>query len=197
MSMGSGVGGPPVGMNMNNGAGPRGPPSSNDKSLLNTYIYDYFLKNEMFECARSLYSEADLQTLPNSRRNSPSRRAQKHDSDGNTVNGIDENAMDTGEGPSQRKNEDLDDAAKQRGHDLPLPKVPADCPQGSFLFDWWCLFWDIFGARNGNVKSVNAAAYVAQTQVCILSFFLSFFFPELFSSRWNSVAVERATTVLS
>lgn len=167
MSMGmSVVGGPPAGMNMNNGAGPRGPPpTSTDKVLLNTYIYDYFLKNGMIECARSLYSEAELQTIPNSRRNSPSRRAQKHDSDGNAVNGIDENAMDTGEGPSQRKNEDMDDASK-RADDLPLPKVPADCPQGSFLFDWWCLFWDIFGARNGGGKSTHAAAaYVTQTQV--------------------------------
>lgn len=162
------IGGPPAGMNMNMNGGappPRGAPSSNDKTLLNTYIYDYFLKNGYIECARSLISEADISTTPNSQRNSPSRRAQKHDSDGNAVNG-DDNAMDTGEGPSQRKNEDPDDPNKDRADGLPLPKLPANCPQGSFLFDWWCLFWDIFGARNGVGKSSLAAgSYVTQTQV--------------------------------
>ncbi|KAG0640930.1 hypothetical protein HOY80DRAFT_1008772 [Tuber brumale] len=164
LNMGMGVGGP-AGINMNGGPGPRPVSTSNEKLLLNTYIYDYFLKHDMIETARSLINEAELQTLPNdgSRRPSPARRAQKHDPDGSIVNGIDDNAMDTGEG-SQRKTEDGEDGVK-RGDDLPRPKVPSDCPHGSFLFDWWCLFWDIFAARSGGGKNTQAAAvYVAQTQ---------------------------------
>ena len=150
---------------MNGGSGPRPGPSANERVLLHTYIYDYFLKNDMIESARSLINEADVQTVSNdgSRRPSPARRSQKHDADGNIVNGIDDIALDNGEG-SQRKTEDGEDGAK-RGDDLPRAKVPADCPQGSFLLDWWCLFWDIFGARNGTGKSAQASLYVAQTQV--------------------------------
>jgi len=168
LNMGMGVGGP-AGMNMNGGPGPRQAPTNPEKTLLNTYIYDYFLKNDMIESARSLISEGELQTVPNdgSRRPSPARRAQKHDPDGGIVNGIDDNAMDTGEG-SQRKTEDGEDGAK-RGDDLPRPKVPSDHPHNSFLFDWWCLFSDIFAARNGGGKSAHAALYVAQTQVRLIT----------------------------
>ncbi|CUS12087.1 unnamed protein product [Tuber aestivum] len=168
LNMGMGVGGP-AGINMNGGPGPRPAPTNNERSLLNTYIYDYFLKNDMIESARSLFNEGEVLTLPNdgSRRPSPARRAQKHDPDGSIVNGIDDNPMDTGEG-SQRKTEDGEDGTK-RGDDLPRPKVPSDCPHSSFLFDWWCIFSDIFGARNGGVKNPHAAAYVAQTQVRLIT----------------------------
>ena len=129
-----------------------------EKTLLNTYIYEYFLKNEMFECAKSLLSEAEVSTIQgsNSRRQSPSRR-QKHDADGNLLNGIDEN-MDT-----DRKE---DGEGGDRRDDLPLPKVPAECPGGSFLFDWWSLFWDIFGARTSKQGSMAAMTYLNSTQVC-------------------------------
>ncbi|KAL7267727.1 hypothetical protein RUND412_009671 [Rhizina undulata] len=164
MGMG-GVGGVPVGMNLNNG-GPRvhAPSPPDSKTLLNTYIYDYFLKNDMVECARTMFNsgEADVQTNDGSRRTSPSRRPQKHDADGNAINGIDENAMDTGEGPA-RKLEDGEEGSKN-GLDLPPAKVPSDCPQQSFLLDWWCLFWDIFNARNGSNKGTPAAVYVNHTQ---------------------------------
>ncbi|KAK6522525.1 hypothetical protein TWF281_001968 [Arthrobotrys megalospora] len=139
--------------NMSNGSGSKGL----ERSLLNTYIYDYFIRHDMFDSARAILQEAEVSTEPGTsvRRGSPSRRSQKHDPDGNLINGIDD-SMD-----SDRK----DDEGSERGADLPLPKVPQDSSGGSFLYDWWSLFWDIFGARTGKAVSGPAMTYVGQVQV--------------------------------
>ncbi|KAF3924200.1 hypothetical protein ABW21_db0201603 [Orbilia brochopaga] len=71
------------------------------------------------------------------------------------INGIDD-PMD-----SDRKD---DGEGSERGADLPLPKVPQDSSGGSFLYDWWSLFWDIFGARTGKSVSGPAITYVNQVQ---------------------------------
>ncbi|KAF3939882.1 hypothetical protein ABW19_dt0209071 [Dactylella cylindrospora] len=128
-----------------------------ERNLLNTYIYDYFIRHNMFESARAILEEAEVSTEPGSsaKRGSPSRRAQKHDPDGNLINGIDD-SMDT-----DRKE---DGEGSERGADLPLPKVPQDSSGGSFLYDWWSLFWDIFGARTGKSVSGPAMTYVSQVQ---------------------------------
>ncbi|KAK6496570.1 hypothetical protein TWF481_001570 [Arthrobotrys musiformis] len=143
----------PQNPNMSNGSGSKGL----ERSLLNTYIYDYFIRHDMFESARAILQEAEVSTEPgtSARRGSPSRRSQKHDPDGNLINGIDD-SMD-----SDRK----DDEGSERGADLPLPKVPQDSSGGSFLYDWWSLFWDIFGARTGKAVSGPAMTYVNQVQV--------------------------------
>ncbi|KZF24265.1 hypothetical protein L228DRAFT_266612 [Xylona heveae TC161] len=147
-AVGGPVGGMPV---MNNGAAGVPRPSNASavginaqhvntpeisRMQLNTYIYDYFLKNELYDCARALLqSDANLNTTPPTK-TSPGRRRQ----DGN-VNGVDENAMDT----------DSKDDVK-RPDDLPTPNVPPLCPGNSFLFDWWCLFWDIFHSQRRKPK---------------------------------------------
>lgn len=168
-AVGMGSGGPSSqgvlnggGLNMHRGNAAIAP---NEKTMLNTYIYDYFLKNDMLNAARALLEEADITTKPVSQRGSP---PQKHDPDGNPVHGMDD-SMDT-----DRK-EDIE-GRDRRADDLPLPKVPGDCPQGSFLYDWWGLFWDIFGARNGGKPTASASAmtYVSNTQV-------SYFFGDVFS----------------
>ncbi|EWC45805.1 hypothetical protein DRE_05142 [Drechslerella stenobrocha 248] len=138
---------------MSNGSGPK----VGERSLLNTYIYDYFIRHDMYECARAILQEGEVSTEPgtSARRGSPSRRSQKHDPDGNMTNGIDD-SMD-----GDRKD---DGEGSERGADLPLPKVPQDSSGGSFLYDWWSLFWDIFGARTGKAVSGPAVAYVNQVQ---------------------------------
>ncbi|KAH0542207.1 hypothetical protein GP486_008655 [Trichoglossum hirsutum] len=159
-SVGGPVGGMPM---MNNGTGGQRDDNihnNNDTTLLNTYIYDYFLKNGLHSCARSLLnSNAPLKTAsdgPN-QRTSPNMR---RDADGNVLgNGVDENAMDTG---------DSKDGGNGKREDLPDAKVPQDCPTNSFLFDWWCVFWEMFGAqrkggRNGEGGGA-AMAYMQHTQ---------------------------------
>ncbi|KAK6339000.1 hypothetical protein TWF696_009796 [Orbilia brochopaga] len=139
--------------NMSNGSNSK----AVERNLLNTYIYDYFIRHDMYDSARAILQEAEVSTEPGTsvRRGSPSRRAQKHDPDGNMINGIDD-PMD-----SDRKD---DGEGSERGADLPLPKVPQDSSGGSFLYDWWSLFWDIFGARTGKSVSGPAITYVNQVQ---------------------------------
>ncbi|KAI9764148.1 MAG: hypothetical protein M1835_007639 [Candelina submexicana] len=121
---------------MNNGVGgvPRGGQGSahEGKQKLNTHIYDYFIKNELYDCARAMIqSDCPISTL-SSTKTSPGRRR-----DGE-VNGIDENGMDT---------DSKDEVLSKRPDDLPVPDTPQDIPEGSFLYDWWCLFWDVFSAQ--------------------------------------------------
>ena len=160
MNMGMSGTGAPVGPpNMNNGRVSQPP---GEKSSLNTYIYDYFLKHHMYDSAQALLREGDVVTT-GSRRTSPQRRPQKHDADGNVMtNGIDD-SIENADGSGTRKVEDGEDTK----HDFPAPDVPQDCPQWCFLLDWWCLFWDIFGARTARPTSVQATQYLQSTQVGI------------------------------
>ncbi|KAI9877000.1 MAG: hypothetical protein M1830_005066 [Pleopsidium flavum] len=153
----SAVGGPVGGMSMmNNGIGlgasrADSNPQDGWREYLNTYIYDYFIKNELYDCARAfLASEVPMKTFPPTKL-SPGRRR-----DGD-VNGVDESTMDT---------DSKDDLHSKRPDDLPIPNVPPDCPDNSFLFDWWCLFWDIFDAQRGKKTKPGdpALQYVQHTQ---------------------------------
>lgn len=150
------VGGAP---GMEHGATPRGA-TGDGKHLLNTYIYDYFCKNNMFECANALLKSPDAEVqVDRNFRQSPSRRQQKHEGDGNAMNGIDDETMDGADG--QRQGEDGDEPKTIK--DLPPAKIPAVI-SGSFLLEWWCCFTDIYWARTKGNASVTANAYVNQTQ---------------------------------
>lgn len=146
--MGGPVGGGPM-ANMNNGAGPgiRPPmPGGDNRSQLNTYIYEYFLKNEMYDCARSLLlSEQPMSTV----KDSPSRRREGEGA-----------GEDGGDGESK------DDIDSKRPDDLPAPNIPRDTPESCFLYEWWCLFWDMFNATRGKADGRAVLQYVNHTQVC-------------------------------
>ena len=68
------------------------------------------------------------------------------------MNGVDE-AMDG------------DSGAGKIPDDLPKANVP-DNNTGGFLFDWFCLFCDIFGASRNRRQddTTTAAQYLQQTQ---------------------------------
>lgn len=163
------VGGPVGGgtiMMMNNGNHPPTASSSSHSDLkrrLDTYIYDYFLKNGHHEHARALFRDESikLNTHPHTKP-SPSRRRDAE------MNGIDENAMDT----------DSKDDVNKIPDDLPKPDVP-DNAQSGFLYDWFGLFFDIYGASRNKKPddSSTAAQYLQQTQVGIYHISLS---PSLF-----------------
>jgi hypothetical protein len=167
--------GPNMNINMNNmamggtpgmehGAAPRNA-AGDGRIILNTYIYDYFCKNNMFECANALLKTPDADVQLDGNYRSPSRRPQKHENDGNAMNGIDDEPMD---GSDQRQGDDGEEPKSVK--DLPPAKVPSIPSGSSFLCDWWCCFMDIYWARSKSPGASNAAnAYVNQTQVCHLS----------------------------
>ncbi|KAI1331675.1 hypothetical protein F5Y16DRAFT_422160 [Xylariaceae sp. FL0255] len=140
------VGGGPMPMMANNalvaGQGQRAPVPENNRANLNTYIYDYFIREGMYECARALLNSE--QAL-NVHKNSPRR----------DENGVGDDPMDT---------DSKDDVDQKRPSDLPAPNVP-DGGDQCFLYEWFCLFWDMLSAqRNKGGVSPNVSQYVAHTQ---------------------------------
>lgn len=120
------------------------------KRRLDTYIYDYFLKNGHHEHARALYHDASIELNTNPHpKSSPGRRR-----DGE-MNGMDD-SMDA----------DSKDDLHKIPDDLPKPDVP-DNAQGGFLYDWFGLFLDIYSASHNKrpEEGTVAAQYLQQTQV--------------------------------
>ncbi|KAI8283603.1 Transcriptional activator somA [Colletotrichum sp. SAR11_240] len=154
------MGGPvgaPVPM-MNNGAvapqvaGPRQMPvpTESQRTLLNTYIYEYFLRHQMFDCARSLVN-GDHQI--NVTKDGANRR---RDENGNLLgNGLGDDPMDT---------DSKDDIDAKLPDDLPAPKLPMPASESSFLYEWFCLFWDIFNAQRTKGGNGPVNQYVSHTQ---------------------------------
>lgn len=149
------VGGPmPM---MNNGAmNPQGLPrqlqaTEGNRTLLNTYIYEYFLRYGMFDCARALLnSDSQVKVA----KDSPNGR---RDENGNLLgNGVGDDPMDT---------DNKDDIDVKRPDDLPAPNVPTPLPDSCFLYEWFCLFWDMFNAQKGRGASGQVNQYVSHTQV--------------------------------
>lgn len=126
----------------------------NNRTVLNTYIYDYFLREGMYDCARAmLKSEQTLNVI----KDSPGRR---RDENGNILgNGLGDDPMDT---------DSKDDIDSKRPPDLPPPNVPTGA-DNCFLYEWFCLFWDMLMAqRNKSGVSPQVSQYVSHTQVCSL-----------------------------
>lgn len=150
------LGGMPL---MNNGSNggmsradvdPEGTQAYEMKAKLNTYIYEYFLKNELYECARAI-KQSQVPIWLDTTKSSPGRRR-----DGD-INGVDDNSMDT---------DSKDDLDSKRPDDLPPPKVPSNVTANSFLLDWFQLFWDHYGAqRKFKNATSQAVQYVQNTQV--------------------------------
>lgn len=148
-------GGMPMMNNSANGATPRQGPEEEEPDYeirLNTYIYDYFLKNHHFECAKAMLNghvNGDM----------PLKTFSKRD-----VNGAGNMHVDS-----------KDDLDSKLPDDLPLAGVPTD-PQGaSFLLEWFGLFWDVYFAhqRKAPPASAQAMQYVARTQVGVVAASLS------------------------
>jgi hypothetical protein len=146
-AMGGPVGAPmPM---MNNGAmppqnGPRqaGQVSSDTRAQLNTYIYEYFLRSDMHECARALLNSQ-----------SPIRVKSEdgHDENGNVIgNSLGDDSMDTD--------------SKDKIHGLPLPNIPSAYPESCFLVEWFSLFWDMLHAQKNKSGNGVVNQYVTHTQ---------------------------------
>ncbi|KAJ4990971.1 SOM1 protein [Stagonosporopsis vannaccii] len=130
------VNGTPVMANMSM-PGPPQHQQMDPREQLNTYIYDYFLRNNHNRLARAMVEcDMKMSTTP-SQKTSP----------GNKSNGID--AMD-------------DDSISG----LPNPLLPKNqMADNSFLLDWWVQFWDIFQAsKNRSGQPSKGAQYIQHTR---------------------------------
>ncbi|KAF5000486.1 hypothetical protein FDECE_11208 [Fusarium decemcellulare] len=158
--MGGPVGGAPMPM-MNNGVNPQAAAAAaaaasrqnqaneNQRSILNTYIYEYFIRMGMFDCARSLLS-SDQQV--NVHKDGANRR---RDENGNVINGVGDDPMDT---------DSKDDIDAKLPDDLPPPKLPMPASDTSFLYEWFSVFWDIYYAQRAKSGNNTINQYVAHTQ---------------------------------
>ncbi|ODA83015.1 hypothetical protein RJ55_01524 [Drechmeria coniospora] len=152
--MGGPVGGAPMPMMSNIAANPQAAAArqqqinDNQRGVLNTYIYEYFIRYGMFECARSLLA-SDQQV--NVHKDGAGRR---RDENGNVINGADD-AMDA---------DSKDDIDSKLPQDLPPPKLPMPASDTSFLHEWFCLFWDIYNAQRAKGGNGTVNQYVAHTQ---------------------------------
>jgi len=153
-AMGGPVGAPMPMMN-NNGAlshqgGPRHPQlNDTSRTLLNTYIYEYFMRYGMYDCARSIYAvDPEINVK---------KDGDRRDENGNPIgNGMGDDPMDT-------DSKDLLD--QKRPDDLPAPNVPSSMTGGCFLYEWFCLFWDMFNSQKGKGSTAQINQYVSHTQV--------------------------------
>lgn len=116
---------------------------SNDEinKKLNTAIYDYLLRNEHYEVARTFQKElpiltkADVKQSPNQRNGQP--------------NGVDDTMdMDGRNGALARKPEDL--------------PMPSNIYDGPFLEDWWSMYWEIHFAKRNKGNNPQTNQYIAQ-----------------------------------
>lgn len=130
------------------------PINENSRVLLNTYIYEYFLRFGMNDCARTLL-DGDHQVLVV--RDGSNRR---RDENGNVLgNGVGGDAMET---------DNKDDMDAKSPDDLPPPRLPKSSENTSFLHEWFCLFWDMYSAQR---KSGNSSVhqYLHHTAVSLPS----------------------------
>lgn len=147
--MNPGMGGPA-------GAGPGMPMMPNtlgqqsiqgdQRSTLNTYIYDYFLHQGMYACARTLLNSDDI----------PINLATKASPGRPRENGAGDDSMDT---------DTKDGADSKRPDDLPAPFLPES--EACFLYEWFCLFWDMVTAQRNKNATVpqSVTQYMNHTQV--------------------------------
>jgi len=149
--------GPPMNMMANGplvaqpGPGPQSQMQlDSSRTLLNTYIYEYFIRYHMYSCARAVY-EAD----PNIKvsKDSPGKHR-------------DENGNLLGNGLGDSMDADSKDGLDQkRPDDLPAPNVPTPVADNCFLYEWFCLFWDMFNSQKGKGSTSQVNHYVSHTQV--------------------------------
>jgi len=61
-----------------------------------------------------------------------------------------------------------DDIDGKLPDDLPPPKLPMPASDSSFLYEWFCLFWDIYNAQRQKGGNGTVNQYVAHTQVRLI-----------------------------
>ncbi|KAF5716043.1 hypothetical protein FMUND_6536 [Fusarium mundagurra] len=118
----------------------------NKQTQLNTYIYEYFLHNSMFQCAQSiLKADSDVKV----QRHCPG--SDRHDKGLRLKNPLRNKTIDSR----------LDSTHSNL---LPAPNVPNLTPDSCFLYEWFCLFWAMFNAQKNENRSIEACQYACHIQ---------------------------------
>lgn len=139
--------------------------NGNNRTLLNTYIYDYFLHYGMLDCACAiLNSDSKVKVQKHSRDSSLGKKG------GLLGNDLRHGSIDPG----------LDSNHPEH---LPAPNVPNLSPDICFLYVWFCLFWDIFNARTDKGAS-SQANHVSHLQ--LLSFAILLWFGRIANTVHNN-----------
>jgi hypothetical protein len=115
------------------------PQATDPREQLNTYIYDYFLRNQHYAAAQAMIDSQHIKMqLGPDQKLSPKMR----------TNGVDE--MD-----------------EPRPDTMPAAKLPQNqIADNSFLLDWWVQFWDIYQATRNRVNSpTKGNQYITHTRV--------------------------------
>lgn len=131
------VDGTPIMANMQRPVQPQAQPDPRER--LNTYIYDYFLRNNHTQLAQVMMEcKLPLNLKPQPSKPSPS---------GRNVNGVDGMDKDSRDG-------------------LPEPNLPeGQLADNSFLLDWWAQFWDIYMAARKQQSNERGTQYISHTRV--------------------------------
>ncbi|KAI7925717.1 hypothetical protein M0657_002303 [Pyricularia oryzae] len=131
-----GIGGPGV------PPGPQQPPQQGTDNrhavYLNTYIYDYLLRNEMYDAARGVLKSGQPINVEQDREN-----------------GLGGDSMDT---------DSKDDVNSKKPEDLPAPILGSATPDISFLYEWFSMFWDLLNASKGKYAPAQVSQYITHTQ---------------------------------
>ncbi|EMT74304.1 hypothetical protein FOC4_g10002403 [Fusarium odoratissimum] len=118
----------------------------NKQTQLNTYIYEYFLHNSMFQCAQSiLKADSDVRV----QRHSPG--SDRRDKGLRLKNALRNKTIDSR----------LDSTHSNL---LPALNVPNLSPDSCFLNEWFCLFWAMFNAQKNENRRIEACQYACHIQ---------------------------------
>jgi hypothetical protein len=114
---------------------PLGPQVATQEQL-NTYIYDHLCRQKLYDLARQFVQVCPI----------------KVDKTKKEMNGDDGMDMDS-----------KDDI--KRPDDLPIASIPPHYSETSFLYDWWCQFWDMYGTIRTRGNNPMAQQYLAHNMV--------------------------------
>ncbi|KTW26016.1 hypothetical protein T552_03286 [Pneumocystis carinii B80] len=143
--------------------------------LLNSYIYDYMLKNAWSTAARAFMEVAEVPLSGENRAGNKEERIQLDMMEGVRENNKEGSLGGNGGGECKGENSGHPLVKQETTHSgesetgggysglLQPAVIPVDTP-GGFLLEWWTVFWDIFNAKSGKGGSEAATAYFAHAQ---------------------------------
>ncbi|ORY80970.1 hypothetical protein BCR37DRAFT_393613 [Protomyces lactucae-debilis] len=133
-----------------------------NQRLLNTYIYDYLVKQSYGDTARKFKAEGGVSTL--TAKQVEERKEQGPNTEGSLSAQLDRAARTASEkvnGDAHSPTDETD--ADGAPGELPQADVPVNV-EGGFLAEWWVLFWDMFSARQGRPSTASATTFMAHNQ---------------------------------
>ena len=106
-----------------------------EKAFLHNYIYDYLIKNNFIDSAKTFHKEAEVT------------------SNGETISlkNPDSDKVDNSSKDSNNKS-----TIKKETIELPSPIIVVDTAQ-SFLLEWWTIFWDLYNAKGAKSNASPTA----------------------------------------